>query len=67
MATVSLTVPDGDVVNTLQSRAASLGFNNAKQMTIAFLKQQYKIQKRLEAEESAKTTVRASVAEANIT
>ena len=66
MATVTITVAN-DVVAVLNARAVSLGFANAKEMTVNYLKSQYRLQKKLDAEQTAKNTVTAPVAEPDIT
>lgn len=66
MAIVTLTVPDA-AIPTLNARAQSIGYANAKAMTVDFLKRQYRIQKKIEAEQGATDLVRAPVTDPDIT
>ena len=67
MASITITVPDGDIVDTIQERALSLGFPNARAMVISYLKDQYRLQKRLTWKADAVVTSRQVPNEPSIT
>lgn len=67
MPSFVLNIPDGDVAQTLQERAKSLGFVGVKALTVSLLKDQYKIAKRLAAHDQAKTLEGQEPTDADIT
>ena len=66
MAVVTVNVPDA-VATVLNARTEFLGYQNAKAMTIDFLKREYKRQLKHEAKAVAKSTVNAPIADPVIT
>ena len=65
MATLSIDVPNGDLLTTLIAAAVELGYPatqaGAKAMVVDFLKERYRTQKRLAAQRSVATTIDAAV------
>lgn len=66
MAVVTVNVPDA-VATVLNARAEFLGYQNAKAMTIDFLKREYKLQLKNDAKAAAKTAANAPIADPVIT
>lgn len=65
MATVSITVPAGDLSTTLASSAGESGYTadaaGVKNMVLDFLKQKYQNQKHVEAQRAVAATIDTAV------